>query len=462
MTLKQTIAIRFLGLAALMIHAGAFLHAEGIRVTQVDVSRLLLSGEVGVYVSPGDADASSLESGDFLVTEADGTVLEVTSVDRDVNRSEGINFLLLIDNSGSMYDENGGAVPRIEDAKTALDAFVAQVSGSPDSLGVSSFNTLLEEIAPMGTDPLRVKTALRSLSRPSDDMAYTELYRSLNESILALSRVPGRKAMIVLSDGEDYPFFKHSGSLHPEWGESLISSGEVTARLLEAGITLYGINFADRRDPDLEGVVNSSGGKIFDARGAEELGNVYADIRNRIQNEVRLTLRAPPYDTDKRTVTVRALGSEDSRDYVVPLLFGAPGTGSLLVPLLFVIGGLGLLALLFILTFERPAERAQIQTVDTGMTIALTGNATVIGSSADAQMTIAGNPAIDAEHATIMRDDTSGTFTLVSKRRVRVNNNPVTRRELTPGDVIQIEGTSIVFDAPVTTQVTPKGKKPKG
>ncbi len=462
MTVNHKNIFRRLGFACLMAGGIASLGAEGIQVTQVDVSALLLRGEVGVYVSPGDADPSSLEGGDFLVTEADGTVLELKAVDRDVNRSEGINFLLMIDNSGSMYDENGKDGPRIGEAKAALDSFVAQVSGSPDSLGVYSFNTLLEELAPMGSDPLQVRDALQSLSRPSENLAYTELYQSLRESVLDLSRLPGRKALIVLSDGEDYPYREHSGRTHPVWGDTVSSPDEVVSSLLEAGITLYGINFADRRDPDLERVVNKSGGKIFDARGAEELGNVYADIRSRIQNEVRLTLKAPPYDTGERTVTVRALGSEDSRDYVVPLLFGAPGTSSLLVSLLFVAGGLGLLALLFLLTFERQVESPQIQTVDTGMTIALTGNATVIGSSADAQMTIAGNPAIDAEHATIMRDDASGTFTLVSKRRVRVNNNPVTRRELTPGDVIQIEGTSIVFDAPVTTRVTPKADKKKG
>ena len=244
--------------------------------------------------------------------------------------------------------------------------------------------------------------------------------------------------------------------------ESAATPDQVLSGLWDAGITLYGINFADKRDPDLERVATASGGRIFDARGAEELKDVYANIRDSIQSEVRLTLKAPAYDSSERTLTVRARGGMDSRNYAVPLLFGAPGGGSILVPLLFMLGGLGLLVFLFFMTFERPVESPQIQTVDSGMTIALKGNATVIGSSADAQMTIAGNPAIDAEHATIVRDDATGTFTLVSKRRVRVNNNPVTRRELAPGDVIQIEGTSIVFDAPVTTQVTKTLTKNKG
>ncbi len=436
--------------------------AEGIRVTQVDVNNLLLRGEIRAYVSMGESGSGELEPGDFRVTEADGTELEVLSVDGTANRDEGIGFLLLIDNSGSMYDETYRGVPRIDDAKAALGEFVAQVSGSNDSMGVLSFNTALEELAPMGSDPANIQKRIQTLVRPGEDMSYTELYQGLNQSILDFPRVPGRKALIVLSDGEDYPFFKNAGKPSPQWGESAATPDQVLSGLWDAGITLYGINFADKRDPDLERVATASGGRIFDARGAEELKGVYANIRDSIQNEARLTLKAPAYDSSERTLTVRARGGMDSRNYAVPLLFGAPGTGSILVPLLFMLGGLGLLVFLFFVTFERPVESPQIQTVDSGMTIALKGNATVIGSSADAQMTIAGNPAIDAEHATIVRDDATGTFTLVSKRRVRVNNNPVTRRELAPGDVIQIEGTSIVFDAPVTTQVTKTIKKNKG
>lgn len=447
--------------ALLLFVPAALLSAENIRITQVDVNNLLLKGEIGAYVSMGEADSEGLEPADFRVTEADGTELAVLSVEQNVNKDEGIGFLLLIDNSGSMYDESYEGIPRIDHAKAALSSFVAQVSGSKDVLGVLSFNTLLDELAPLGSDPVNISKRIQTLSRPTDDMSYTELYQSLDSSILNFAQVPGRKALIVLSDGENYPFFKNAGKPNPEWGESAVTPDEAQEALWKAGITLYGINFADKRDPDLERVAVSSGGRIFDARNAAELENAYADIRKAIQNEVRLSLKAPAYNASERTLTVKVKGGEDSRKYLVPLLFGAPGTGSILIPILFMLGGLALLVFLYFITFEKPVERPQIQTVDSGMTIALTGNATVIGSSADAQMTIAGNPAIDAEHATIIRDDETGVFTLVSKRRVRVNNNPVTKRELKAGDVIQIEGTSIVFDAPETTQFTKAPKKQK-
>jgi len=82
------------------------------------------------------------------------------------------------------------------------------------------------------------------------------------------------------------------------------------------------------------------------------------------------------------------------------------------------------------------------------MKITLNSDETVIGASQDADFTMAGSPGVEAEHATIVHDENAATFVLVSKRPVRVNNRKVRKRRLTPGDIIQIEGSTIIFDAP--------------
>ena len=83
-----------------------------------------------------------------------------------------------------MYDETYRGVPRIDDAKAALGEFVAQVSGSRDTMGVLSFNTALEELAPMGSDPANIQKRIQTLVRPGEDMSYTELYQGLNQSCI--------------------------------------------------------------------------------------------------------------------------------------------------------------------------------------------------------------------------------------------------------------------------------------
>ncbi|WP_041401640.1 FHA domain-containing protein [Salinispira pacifica] len=81
-------------------------------------------------------------------------------------------------------------------------------------------------------------------------------------------------------------------------------------------------------------------------------------------------------------------------------------------------------------------------------TVQLQQDATVIGSSRKADLTIAGEPGIQGEHATIQRGEDG--FTLVSEQPVWVNNRKTARRKLEAGDVIRMEGTTLVFDEDMT------------
>jgi hypothetical protein len=114
--------------------------------------------------------------------------------------------------------------------------------------------------------------------------------------------------------------------------------------------------------------------------------------------------------------------------------------------------GLAGIGVLYFIPFEKPVKNAQIQSLESNQRTILNNDVTVIGASTGADYTIAGNPGIDAEHATIVHNAETDVFTLVSQRAVRVNNKKVKNRTLTPGDVIRIEGATIIFDAPETSK----------
>ena len=59
-------------------------------------------------------------------------------------------------------------------------------------------------------------------------------------------------------------------------------------------------------------------------------------------------------------------------------------------------------------------KTALIQSLGSNRKTILKEGATVIGASRDADMTIAGNPGIDAMHATILHDEKTGVYTLIS------------------------------------------------
>ena len=91
--------IIFLIIAASITMSAA---TQDIQISQVDTNRLLLKGEIDIYFTA----SGTPESDDFNVSEKTLGELDIKSFDTAPNRDSGIDFLLLIDNSGSMYEES--------------------------------------------------------------------------------------------------------------------------------------------------------------------------------------------------------------------------------------------------------------------------------------------------------------------------------------------------------------------
>jgi Ca-activated chloride channel family protein len=95
-------------------------------------------------------------------------------------------------------------------------------------------------------------------------------------------------------------------------------------------------------------------------------------------------------------------------------------------------------------------------------TIPLTQEKTVIGGGERADLTISGLPSLKPEHATIMYDEKSGDYTLAGEGNITVNNRRVSgNRKLRDGDVVNIEGTTIVFDSGTRTDMKKPDKEKK-
>ena len=444
-------------LIIIVLYAVVILPAQDIEIRQVDTRPLLFHGEMDIYFSVYNADSAVLDSGDFTVTEESAGQLSILSFDQAPNLEEGIDFLLLVDNSGSMYEEIYQGRSRISQAKTALGFFLEQIDDEKDQVAVYAFNTSLEELAPFGTSAADIRRSLSALEEPSSEMAYTELYNSLTEAVNFFPKTSGRRAVIVLSDGENYSFFERGGTSHPEWGEAVPLPEEVISLFHRNGATIDGINLADDKDLHLSEICEATGGQFHDVRTTEAISGVYTAIKDAISNEYRITVNAPPLSDSVGRIELEFNGGNDSRFIFVPLVFGGASDLSFLFPLALLLLGLAGAGLLYYLKFDGPVKSPQIQSLNSHQTIPLNeGGATVIGASRDADYTLSGNPGVDYEHATIIHNEKTDIFTLVSKKSLRVNNRKTKKRVLTPGDVVQIEGNTIIFDVPVT-QISEKG-----
>jgi len=443
-------ALTIMMLAAIAIAAAGPLAAQSIQVTQVDTGDLLVRGTIDAYVSvTGPASAvTAAEAWSALEIGPDGErPLDVVEVRAGANEEAGIDFLLLVDNSGSMYDPVLRGERRIDHARRALSGFLQSVGGSRDRVALGAFNTYLYPLAPLGASSGELMRSLDRLEEPPAETAYTELYQAMDRLLEQFVTSSGRKAVIVLSDGENYPFARHAGVAHPVWGDETVTPDEVIDRYIADEVSLYAISFADVPDPNLARIADSTGGALFEASDAAELSGVYASIRDAIRGEVLVRISVPSASTVERNVTVSYGEASDDAEYLAPLLLGAPAPFPWLVALAILLATGGAIAGLHFVSLERPANRAEIQTIGAGRTLALQEDVTVIGSAPDAGVSLAGTRGVDRHHATVVHDAASGSYTLVADHPVRVNNSLAKRRRLKPGDVITVEDVTLVFDA---------------
>ena len=441
-----------------------------LRLSQIDASRLLLTQTVRLYVSVTDEAGRPVEGIDsqaFAIFEsADGQDFEridsTLEFKPQAASAEGIQFLLLIDNSGSMYDTLAGGPTedvsrmRITHAKAAVRTFLGSMTSPEDTVGLASYNTFYNLLSPPAKEKSQLAGYLENIRRPEPQEAYTEMYAALTLAVRNFQGFGGRKAIVILSDGENYPYAEHSGERHPEFGDKIYAYTEPIRACQEEGISVYAVNFAAAKDPNLERIALETGGTVFNARNQEQLTGVYGRIHQQVAGEYLISYRATMEPAEKKYVRVQVSRGgqqeEVTRFYFSSTVFGLPiqRTWALLIaPFVLAFICLWLLSLL---KFEKKRGPATLEVLHTKVGRAQTrlmplgGGRTVIGGSSGADLTIAGNPRVKEKHATVVYDRNKKAYTVVGSGDLTVNNRPVKTKVLEPGDVIDVGGATIVFD----------------
>ncbi|MCK5673936.1 MAG: VWA domain-containing protein [Spirochaetales bacterium] len=448
-------------LLGLMIFPG-IIWSQNITITQIDSTGLLPFSKIDCYLSISDGKGEIIENIDSPLisirheTSEGMDLVEILDVQRNDFSIGQITFLLVLDNSGSMYDPvgNGSTGTRMDHAVRAVKEFLRNIDNSNVRVGLAVFNTRYNLIVKPVNDFKTLETALDSIAKPVSEDAYTELYYSIDEASKDMSVYRGRKAILILSDGENYPFYTKSGKLHPDFGEYIYLPEDSLDSLKNESVTLYGINFSSNKDPFLSSISIDSGGEMYNAYTDKELSGIYSKIKNRIEMEYKVTIQVPLNFLEMPELSAEYKGKTDTLDYYSSPLMGKISETKLMLIVFILLFSLGVWFLLLKLRFERPADSAELSMLPYGngkalkQTVALTSMNTIIGGSAQADFTVTGIPDIKESHATIVQDEKAGTYTVISDEEIKVNNQITRKRKLKPGDVINIEGATIVFDAP--------------
>jgi VWFA-related protein len=218
-----------------------------------------------------------------MAINADGSTRPLLDAAKDTPAMEkpdaftGTNVFVLFDTSNFMYRGFVYAEDAIADFVRGLD--------HADSVAVYTFSRNLSRAAPLTHEHAEAINGLRS-SVAGDD---TALYNSLLLTLRDAAKVPGRKVVIVFSNGPD--------------NASMVAPDDVRAVAEDEGIPIYVISTAEvNKDPISSGVfrrlAQRTGGKAYWARTWQKQVEAFENIREDMINSYTITYYPQPNPND--------------------------------------------------------------------------------------------------------------------------------------------------------------------
>ena len=263
-------------------------HTEGVSVSDSTITRKMKFATIErvnrviLWVSATDKNnnfVTDLKREDFVVSEdgRDQQVLDFYAEDRP------ITMALLVDTSGSMHD-------KMKEVHLAAGAFVDSLRPIDQAL-VIDFDDNVFLIQDLTSDHSLLKAALTS----TEAIGATSMYDALHASYRKIGTLDGRKAIIVLSDGED---------TSSQFGFQRVLEEAKSNNAIIYGIALGGGASGARKDV-LGEFAEVTGGEMFVVKKASELGETYSRIAEELGRQYYLTYSTTNTEWDGRWIKLK-------------------------------------------------------------------------------------------------------------------------------------------------------------
>lgn len=259
--------------------AADLLFLSGDRFTeQIDVDLI----EVPVSVSDAAGNpVTNLEQKNFTVLES-GKPQTISSFHFAANLPISVGVLL--DHSGSMEK-------RMEPAKTAAIEFFRRIIKKNDRAFIAAFAGDPARNAPFVSDVANLEAQVSSIPEAAGG---TALYDAIITGLYRFRNVQGRKALIIITDGEDTT--------------SRMAYEEMLAYARASRVPLYfvgvGFSFGDGK---MKSLAAETGGVAFFIRNVDQLGETYRKLEQDLRSQYLITYQTETSkkDTEYRTIEVK-------------------------------------------------------------------------------------------------------------------------------------------------------------
>ena len=242
---------------------------------------------VAIYATVRDA-------GGRLVTDLGRTAFRVLDNGRPVefsifsNEVQPFTAVIMLDMSGSM-------LARVLTVRESTKRFIDAMSAN-DRARLGTFGAEVA-ISPILTNDKTV--LMRVLSEEMWPGGFTPLWRATMAAMASLDGEPGRRVILVLSDGRDTDASRRSP------GPDGVKRKAVRDSFMFYAIGIEGPDFAN----DLTDVAEETGGGHFELRSDDDIGNTFARVADELRHQYLLGFSPTVMDGKLHKLEVKVSGA---------------------------------------------------------------------------------------------------------------------------------------------------------
>lgn len=262
-------------------------YVNGLKPKDFRILEDSIPQKLNTFAEGGKPAMQVMEDG-TLKPMAGQTETAAAGPDTKADAFVGTNVFVLFDTSNYMYRGFVYASDAIADFVRGLDR--------ADSVAVYTFSRNLNRAADLSRDRNGAIFGLRKAVAGDDAALYNSLLLTLRDA----AKVPGRKVVIVFSNGPD--------------NASMVAPDDVRAVAEDEGIPIYVISTSEAsKDPISSGVFrrlsSKTGGKTYFARSWQKQVEAFENIREDLGNSYAVTYypQANPNE-GFRKITVEVIG----------------------------------------------------------------------------------------------------------------------------------------------------------
>jgi len=236
------------------------------RVT-VDLVNILCS----VFDRDRNSFVTNLTREDFAVYE-DGKKQEIKNFARETNLP--LTLAMLIDTSDSVS-------PKLKFEQEAAISFFQSVLREKDRALLVEFDTGVTLLQDFTGDPNKLAKEIRKLRAAGGTALYDAIYMTCDEKLI---RETGRKAIVILSDGDD-----ESSNATIQQAMEMALRAETTIYVIS--ITkggFFGVAGSPEGDAAMREITQETGGKVFFPFKLEELEDSFRQINQELRSQYSL------------------------------------------------------------------------------------------------------------------------------------------------------------------------------